>query len=165
MPYILVIQLSTVNYYHIHACCIYRILHDGFIAHVYSSLPPLLCLFHLSRIFVGDQLVFNYSCGHFFPYNSANTFNEGRRCYQNKQNHSISLPLNNWCATSPVENTPSVLNIDHLIFAHKPPDFNPIDAKLARIHIARDFLSQNPLEFFRMNISIWIYDVGETGHW
>ena len=117
------------------------------------------------RIFVGDQLVFNYSCGHFFPYNSANTFNEGRRCYQNKQNHSVSLPLNNWCATSPVENTPSVLNIDHLIFAHKPPDFNSIDAKLARIHITRDFLSQNPLEFFRMNISIWIDDVGETGHW
>ena len=96
------------------------------------------------RIFVGDQLVFNYSCGQFSQ--------------QNKQmlekNHSISLPLNNSCSTLGVENTPSDLNIVHLIFAHKPPDFNPIDAKLARIHITRDFLSQNPLEFFRMNISI-----------
>ena len=105
------------------------------------------------RIFVGDQLVFNYSCGHFFPYNSANTFNEGRRCYQNKQNHSISLPLNNWCTASPVENTTSVLNIAHMFFAHKPPDFNPIDAKLASIHIAKDFWVRIRWNFFKWTSS------------
>ena len=106
------------------------------------------------RIFVGDQLVFNYSCGHFFPYNSANSFNEGRRWCQNKQNHSISfLPLNNSCATSPVKNTPLVLNIDHLTFAHKPPDFNPIDAKLASIHIANDFWVRIRWNFFKWTSS------------
>ena len=95
------------------------------------------------RIFVGDQLVFNYSCGQFSQ--------------QNKQmlekNHSISLPLNNWCSTSGVENTPSDLNIVHLIFAHKPPYFNPIDAKLAGIHIAIDFWVRIRWNFFKWTSS------------